>query len=67
MKDATIRLARHDDIDQLVERRRDFTVEDFKGPAVTRPGYEDDCRSFLEVMPSSAALGTYGLLRQAGG
>jgi hypothetical protein len=47
MKDATVRLARHDDIEQLVEMRRDFTFEDFDGPALTRPEYEEDCRRFL--------------------
>jgi GNAT superfamily N-acetyltransferase len=46
--EATIRLARLDDIEQLVEMRRDFTFEDFdSGEAAVRPGYEDDCSAFL--------------------
>lgn len=46
--EATIRLARLDDIEQLVEMRRDFTFEDFDPSEVTsRPGYEHDCSGFL--------------------
>jgi predicted N-acetyltransferase YhbS len=41
-----IRLARRGDIDQLVAMRRDFTFEDYEGEE--RPGYEADCRAFLE-------------------
>lgn len=48
MSDTTIRLAREDDIEQLVEMRRDFSFEDFEnGEVIGRPGYEDDCRAFL--------------------
>ena len=48
MTETIIRLARHEDIQELVEMRRDFTFEDFEsGAAITRPGYEDDCRTFL--------------------
>lgn len=48
MTQATVRLARHDDIEQLVEMRRDFTFEDHE-PDVTvgRPAFEDECRAFL--------------------
>jgi GNAT superfamily N-acetyltransferase len=50
----TIRFARHDDIEQLVEMRRDFTFEDFDAhAAITRPEYEDDCRAFLAEAISS--------------
>lgn len=46
MSEATIRLAVLDDVPELVEMRREFTFEDFeRGEA--RPGYEEDCRSFL--------------------
>jgi predicted N-acetyltransferase YhbS len=46
--DVTIRLARHDDIEQLVEMRREFTFEDFEqGAAATLPAYETDCQAFL--------------------
>jgi GNAT superfamily N-acetyltransferase len=46
--DVTIRLARRDDIEQLVEMRRDFTFEDFEPDrAAARPAYEQDCRAFL--------------------
>lgn len=54
MTQTTIRLARHDDIGQLIEMRRDFTFEDFDpNAAVARPGYEDDCRAFLSDAISS--------------
>jgi GNAT superfamily N-acetyltransferase len=46
--ETTIRLAGHDDIEQLVEMRKDFTLEDFDPSAApTRTGYEDECRAFL--------------------
>jgi GNAT superfamily N-acetyltransferase len=46
--DVTIRLARHDDIEQLIELRREFTLEDFEAAAaIARASYEDDCRTFL--------------------
>jgi GNAT superfamily N-acetyltransferase len=48
MEDAIVRLARLDDIEQLVEMRRDFTFEDLGSTeAIGRPGYEEDCRAFL--------------------
>lgn len=60
MTEASIRLARHDDIEQLVEIRRDFTFEDFDTSAViARPGYEADCRAFL-VLRLRVAGGTSG-------
>jgi GNAT superfamily N-acetyltransferase len=46
--ETTIRLARRDDIEQLVEMRQDFTFEDFDpSAAAIRPRYEADCRAFL--------------------
>jgi GNAT superfamily N-acetyltransferase len=46
--EVVIRSARHGDIEQLVEMRRDFTFEDFEqGAARERPGYADDCQRFL--------------------
>jgi GNAT superfamily N-acetyltransferase len=48
MTDTSVRLARADDIEQLVEMRRDFTFEDLEaGEATGRPDYEDDCSTFL--------------------
>ena len=46
--DLTVRLAGRDDIEQLIEMRRDFTFEDFQPGGVTElPGFEDDCRAFV--------------------
>jgi GNAT superfamily N-acetyltransferase len=54
MTHTTIRLASNDDIEQLVEMRRDFTFEDVKpDEAIARPEYEDDCRTFLREAISS--------------
>jgi GNAT superfamily N-acetyltransferase len=48
MAEATIRLARLEDVDELVGMRADFTFEDLQPSAATaRPGYEQDCRAFL--------------------
>jgi GNAT superfamily N-acetyltransferase len=54
MPQTTIRLASKDDIEQLVEMRRDFTFEDVKSnEEIARPEYEDDCRAFLSEAISS--------------
>jgi GNAT superfamily N-acetyltransferase len=45
--DVRIRPARHDDIEQLVELRSDFTFEGRADVADVRAGYEDECRAFL--------------------
>jgi GNAT superfamily N-acetyltransferase len=44
--DLEIRLARADDIEQLVSLRRQFTYEGERGDE--RPEFEDECRSFLD-------------------
>jgi hypothetical protein len=47
MTEPTIRLAIHDDIEQLVEMRQDFTLEDLEAAdAIARSGYQDDRRAF---------------------
>jgi len=48
MTDALVRRARPDDIDDLVRMRADFTFEDGAPALPTNPGYEDECRAFLE-------------------
>ena len=48
MTDALVRPAQVGDIDDLVRMRADFTFE-HGGPTLpTNPGYEDECRAFLE-------------------
>jgi GNAT superfamily N-acetyltransferase len=47
MVETTIRLAEERDIAQLIEMRRDFTLEDPYPDASPRSGYDDDCRAFL--------------------
>jgi GNAT superfamily N-acetyltransferase len=47
--DVTIRLASHGDVAQLIEMRRDFTLEDFESDtAPASPGFPNDCRIFLD-------------------
>jgi GNAT superfamily N-acetyltransferase len=56
MTDVSIRLARDDDIEQLVEMRRAFTFEDFEqGAGAARPAYDKDCRAFLSEAITSGS------------
>jgi GNAT superfamily N-acetyltransferase len=48
MTEAFVRPAHAGDIDDLVRMRADFTFEHFDGTLPTNPGYEDECRAFLE-------------------
>lgn len=49
MNGVSIRLASPDDIDELIEMRRQFTFEDGdRGEEAVRPEYEAECRAFLE-------------------
>ncbi len=48
MAEPLVRLAQLGDIDELVRMRADFTFEHFDPAFVTNPGYEDECRAFLE-------------------
>ncbi len=49
MSEPTVRRAESRDIDELVQMRSDFTFEDPEAdPEAALPGYESDCRSFLE-------------------
>ncbi len=51
-----IRPARASDVEELVAMRRDFTYEDGEhDPAKERPGYEAECRAFLERVLASAS------------
>jgi GNAT superfamily N-acetyltransferase len=47
MAEPTIRFAHEQDVEQLVEMRRDFTFEDPYPGVSLRSGYDDDCRAFL--------------------
>ena len=48
MGDVLVRHAQAGDIDDLVRMRADFTFE-HRGPTLpTNPGYEEECRAFLE-------------------
>jgi GNAT superfamily N-acetyltransferase len=46
--DAFVRPARIDDIDELVRMRAEFTFEHGDPALPTNPGYEEECRAFLE-------------------
>jgi GNAT superfamily N-acetyltransferase len=43
----TIRLANEQDVEQLVEMRREFTFEDPYPGVPQRAGYDEDCRAFV--------------------
>jgi GNAT superfamily N-acetyltransferase len=48
MSNLSIRLATLSDVDDLVEMRLEFKLEDGNaGATAIRPGYESDCRTFL--------------------
>ncbi len=48
MAEPVVRLAQLGDIDALVRMRADFTFEHFEPAFATNPGYEEECRVFLE-------------------
>ena len=48
MAEPVVRLAQLDDVDELVRMRADFTFEDHAPTLPTNPGYEEECRVFLE-------------------
>lgn len=47
MLNVAIRLATLSDVDELVEMRRAFTIEDMQTDAQLRPEYEAECSAFL--------------------
>lgn len=51
MTEPTVRPAHDDDIEQLVEMRREFIFEPAAG--IARPGFDDECRTFLSETISS--------------
>ena len=48
MAEPLVRLAQLGDVDELVRMRADFTFEHFDGTLPTNPGYDQECRAFLE-------------------
>jgi GNAT superfamily N-acetyltransferase len=48
MTDAAVRLAHAADIDELVSMRAGFTFEHRETALATNPGYEEECRAFVE-------------------
>jgi len=48
MVEPLVRRAELGDVDELVRMRADFTFEDHAPTLPTNPGYEDECRAFLE-------------------